>query len=120
MHQHCQQIIKQLEISNYQIIFEYVQVVNFQEILKHLQRIPHVETSLMLNILILVILLLVSGATSATAGRHFSFARRLKSWLRTSTSQRRFNTLAILNFYKEELDKFYLIELAKEFVENPP
>ena len=43
-------------------------------------------------------------------------ARRLKSWLRTSTSQRIFNSLAILNIHKEELDKIYLIEVAKEFV----
>ena len=108
------------EISIYQTIFEDVQVINFQEIVKHLQTIPHVERSLMPNILILVKLLLVSGATSATPERSFSLARRLKSWLRTSTSQRRFNSLAILNFHKEELDKISLIEVAKKFVESYP
>ena len=97
-----------------------MQVINFQEIVKHLQTIPHVERSLMPNILILVKLLLVSGATSATPERSFSIARRLKSWLRTSTSQRRFNSLAILNFHKEELDKISLIEVAREFVKNHP
>ena len=108
------------EIRIYQTIFEDVQVINFQEIVKHLQTIPHVERSLMPNILILVKLLLVSGATSATPERSFSLARRLKFWLRTSTSQRRFNSLAILNFRKEELDKISLIEVEKEFVENQP
>ena len=62
------------EISIYQTIFEDVQVINFQEIVKHLQTIPHVERSLMPNILILVKLLLVSGATSATPERSFSLA----------------------------------------------
>ena len=40
------------EISVYQTIFEDVQVINFQEIVKHLQTIAHVERSLMTNILI--------------------------------------------------------------------
>ena len=71
------------EINIYQTIFE------------------DVERSLMPNILILVELLLFRGATSATLERSFLLARRLKSWLRTSTSQCRFNSLAILNFHKE-------------------
>ena len=108
------------EISIYQTIFEDVQVINFQEIVKHLQIIPYVERSVMPNILILVKLLLVSGATNTTPERSFSLARRLKFWLRTSTSQRRFNSLAILNIHKEELDKISLIEVEKEFVENHP
>ena len=108
------------EINIYQTIFEDVQVINFQEIVKHLQTILHLELSLMPNFLILVRLLLVSGATSATLKMSFSLARRLKSWLRTSASQRMFNSLAILNIHKEELDRIYLIEVAKEFVENHP
>ena len=55
-----------VEIGICQTIFKYVQVINFQEIVKHLQTIPHVENSLMPNILILVKLLLFNGATSAT------------------------------------------------------
>ena len=63
------------------------------------------ETLLIPNVIKILKLLLVKGATSTTPERSFSTARRLKTWLRSTMSQKQFNTLAILNTHKELIDK---------------
>jgi hypothetical protein len=44
-------------------------------------------------------LLLVIPASSASAERSFSCLRRIKTWLNSTTSQSRLNSVAILNCY---------------------
>ena len=63
-------------------------------------------------------LVLVSAATSATPERSISLARRLKTWIRSSMLQKRFNSLALLSCHKELCDKLSLIEVANEFVDS--
>ena len=46
-------------------------------------------------------LLTVVPASSATAERSFSCLRRLKTWLRSTTSQSRLNSLALLNAHRD-------------------
>ena len=65
-------------------------------------------------------LVLICAATSATPERTFSQARGLKTWLRSTMSQKRFNSLAILSFHKEITDKISSIDVANEFVELKP
>ena len=78
------------------------------------------ERSLITNVIKLMKLALVGAATSATPERSFSLARRLKTWLRSTMSQKRFNSLAILSFYKEPTDKISLVNVANEFVASKP
>ena len=78
------------------------------------------ERSLIKNVIKLMKLVLVGAATSATPERSFSLARRLKTWLRSTMSQKRFNSLAILSFYKELTDKLSLVDVANEFVASKP
>ena len=61
-------------------------------------------------------LLHVSPATSATGGRSFSTARRVKTWLRANLFQKRFNNVAIMNAHKTRTDALRLIDVANEFV----
>ena len=63
---------------------------------------------------------LVSGATTATPERSFSMAIRIKTWLRSTMEQRRFNSLSILNSSKPLVDKLPLVKVANEFVEKHP
>ena len=63
---------------------------------------------------------LVSGATTATPERSFSMARRIKTWLRSTIKQQRFNSLSILNSSKVHVDKLPLDKVANEFVEKRP
>ena len=76
------------------------------------------ETLLIPNVIKILKLLLVNGATSATPERSFSTARRLKTWLRSTMSQKRFNTLAILNTHKELTDKICFVKVGNIFVES--
>ena len=61
-------------------------------------------------------LVFVGAATSATPERYFSLVRRLKTWLRSTMSQKHFNSLAILSFHKLFNDKVFLVDIANEFV----
>ena len=62
----------------------------------------------------------VRAATSATPERSFSLARRLKTWLRSTMNQKRFNSLAILSFHKEITDEISVVDAANEFVATKP
>ena len=54
--------------------------------------------------------------TSATAERTFSTLRRLKSYLRSTMSQKRLNHVILLHTHKERVDALDLLTIAKEFV----
>ena len=69
------------------------------------------------NIWTVVRIVLTSGATSATPERTFSMQRRIKTWLRSTMGQRRYNSLAVLNSHPDIVDKLSLIEVARRFTE---
>ncbi|KAK5874574.1 hypothetical protein PBY51_019510 [Eleginops maclovinus] len=61
-------------------------------------------------------LLLVVPCSSAEAERSFSALRRLKTWLRSSMSQKRLNNVAVCHIHQEHLDKLDLGEICQPFV----
>jgi len=63
----------------------------------------------------LVRLLPTIPCSSAEAERSFSSLRRLKTYLRNSTSQQRLNHLAVLHVHRERLDGIDNV-VAREFV----
>lgn len=66
---------------------------------------------------------MVNPATTATAERSFSLARRIKTWMRSTSTAARFNSLAILHGDKSETDSIDLINIANEFTsknKKPP
>ena len=64
----------------------------------------------------LVKLLLVSPASSAQAERSFSALRRLKTWLRSSMTEVRLNSVAVCHTHQQMLDSMDLTPLCSEFV----
>ena len=64
----------------------------------------------------LVRLLLVSPASSAEAERSFSALRRLKTWLRSTMTQLRLNSLAVCHVHQEILDVVDVDALLEDFV----
>ena len=54
--------------------------------------------------------------TSATAERSFSSLRRLKTYLRTTMSQKRLNHILLLHTHKVFTDELNIVEIAKEFI----
>lgn len=53
--------------------------------------------------------------TSATAERTFSTVRRIKNYLRTTMTQKRFNHVVLLHGHKHRTDQIDVEECAKEF-----
>ena len=61
-------------------------------------------------------LYLIIPLSSATAERAFSSLRRLKSYLRSTMTQKRLNHVVLLNTYKEQVDEISILDIAKEFI----
>ena len=70
------------------------------------------------NFIVICKLLLVDPATSATAKRSFSMARRVKTRLRANIKQQRFNNVALLHTHKARTDKIRLLDVANKFVQR--
>ncbi len=70
------------------------------------------------QVLVLLKLLLVCPVSSCECERSFSALRRLKTWLRTTMTQRRLNHISICHVHQEQLDNVNVHELAKLFVEK--
>ncbi len=62
-------------------------------------------------------LLLVVPASSAEAERSFSALRRLKTWLRSSMSQTRLNSVAVCHVHRERVYNLDKKKLCQEFVQ---
>lgn len=61
-------------------------------------------------------LLIVSPASSCEAERSFSALRRLKTWLRSTMSQKRLNHTLICHVHKNILQQIPNLDIAREFV----
>ena len=79
------------------------------------QVIPEVR-GLFAMVCILVRLLIVSPASSAKAERSFSALRRLKTWLRTTMTETRLNSIAVCHIYRVRIDELDIIPLMREFI----
>ena len=76
----------------------------FLDILDAVKSLDHNTSAMISEVTTICKLLLVNPAISATGERSFSAARRIKTWLRTNMSQRRFTHLALLNSHKTRTD----------------
>ena len=104
------------ELNLLPCLFKDSDVKNFHDIMKHLKSVKN-KCSIIQNVVKIVKIVLTNGATSATPERSFSMARRLKTWQRSTMSQRRFNSLAILSAHKDILDGLSLVDIANDFTE---
>lgn len=105
----------EVEIPIFRQLFKNSSVLCFTDVVDHLQNLTD-ERCLIPNVMIIIYILMVNPATSATPERSFSLARRIKTWQRATMSQRRFNSLAILNCHKDETDKIDLVSVGNDFV----
>ena len=88
---------------------------NLEDIKKVLVNFPE-QRNLLPNVTRVYMLLAINPATSATAERSFSLARRIKTWNRSAMMPKRFNSLSILNCHKTEVDNLDVLAVANEFV----
>jgi len=92
----------------------------FEDITRKIKTRSKEERGLIINVIKIIKLVLVGAATSATPERSFSLARRLKTWLRSTMTQKRFNSLAILSTHQLLTDGLSLVKFANEFVYAKP
>ena len=111
-------IIDHLEVEKDLLcaMFREEQIVCFQEVVNYIKKIDQAQRLLIPNIVVICKLLLVNPATTATAERSFSLARRIKTWMRSKMMAARFNSMAILHAHKNLTDSLNLRDVANEFV----
>ena len=88
---------------------------SFSDILEHLESLHPTKCALIPNLLTIVHLILINPATSCTPERSFSVARRIKTWLPSIMTTKRFNNLSILSIHKEITDSINLVGVGSEF-----
>ena len=106
------------QLPLFKLLFGENEAVFFDNILKRVTIFKPAERCLVGEVVTICKLLHVNPATSASAERSFSMARRLKTWLRCIMKQGRFNNLAILKCKKKRADMMSLVDIAKDFVLN--
>ena len=57
----------------------------------------------------------VNQASTATCERNFSCLRRVKTYLRSTMSQVRLNSLLLLDVYKDDVDKVNMLQIMQDF-----
>ena len=67
-----------------------------------------------MQVKIAIKLWLLAPATNAVSERSASAVRRICTYLRTRSSQERFNNCMVLSVYKDEVDKLDVIDIANE------
>ena len=85
------------------------------EIVKEFRNLPKWQQELMQQVKIAIKLWLLAPATNAVSERSASALRRICTYLRTRSSQERFNNCMVLSVHKDEVDKLNLIDIANEF-----
>ena len=91
-------------------------VNHFDDILKAMEETTSDTSLLFPNVMIVIQLLLINPATSATPERSLSVARRIKTWLRSCMTPPRFNALSFLHTQKDLVDGLDVISVANDFV----
>ena len=96
-------------------IFKDSKPVDFHDICKTLQAMDKDVRPMIKDIWTITRIFLTSGATSATLEHSFSMQRRIKTWLRSTMGQKRYNSLSVLNAHTDVVDKLSLVEVAERF-----
>ena len=99
-------------------MFKQYKVKTTADAVKILQEMNPETRGLFKDIETLVRLLLVVPVSSAEAERSFSALRRLKTWLRSTMTQKRLNGVAVCHIHQDRLDKLDRKDIAQQFVQG--
>lgn len=93
-------------------------LAHFDDVLSIRKVLSTNERLVMKNFIVIVKIMLVYGAITAVPEKSFSMTRRIKTWLLSTMTQRRYNALAILNSNKCPVDKLPLVKVASDFANS--
>jgi hypothetical protein len=86
------------------------------DIIDSVKSLSSAQRTIMSEVCTLVKLILVSPATNAVSERSASGLRRIKTYLRSTMSQQRLNSLMVLHVHKDKTDQLDLKLCLNEFV----
>ena len=101
-------------------MFESLKPVHFGGIVEKSKTISSQERVIINSVITIIKIVLTTGVTSATSEKSFSLARRVRTWLQPSMTQKCFKALAILHSHKDIIDKLSLVVIENDFVDNLP
>ena len=87
--------------------------LSINDIIKSLSQLSSAQQLAFSNVWVLMKILLVMPATNASSEHSFSGLRRIKTYLRTTMTQKRLNDLMVLNIHKEKTALLNLAVVAK-------
>ena len=108
----------EVECDVLRVMFNKGQPQHFKDVYTLLKEVDYSQFSLISNTIPICKLILINPATTATAERSFSPARRIKTWMRPNKLALRLNSVLIIYFYKLITDKLDLKAIANELISN--
>jgi len=91
-------------------------LTDLQSVVAYLKSLSIAEKEFYSEVIKVVKLILVMPATNAASERSFSALRRLKTWLRTTTTQSRLNWCMLLHIHKERNNALSLTSVGNKFI----
>ena len=85
------------------------------EIVKGFCNLAECQQELIQQVKIVIKLWLLTPATNAVSERSSSAVRRICTYLRTRSSQERFNNCMVLSIHKDKVDTLNLVDIVNEF-----
>ena len=95
-----------------------VKSFTISDIVAFLQKLDDAKKVLLPEVIKVGKLMLVMPATNAVSERSFSALKRVKTYLRATTTDTRLKNLMILHIHKSYTDNIDLIKVANEFLER--
>ena len=92
--------------------------MDMKAIMKYFKSTLPVYRTFYSEVIKLLKLILVMPATNAISERSFSALKRVKTYLRTTMTQRRLNHLMLLHVHIDKTDNIDLKEISDDFVCN--
>lgn len=104
-----------VQLDIFKMLMKNTKISCFSDVLNEVKSLDTAQKNMISEVIVICKLLQVNPATSTSAERSFSMARRVKTWLRANMSQKRFTHLALLNSHKSRTDRIRLVDVANEF-----
>ena len=91
---------------------------NIEDLISFLKRLDNSQKALLSQVVKIAKLILVMPATNAISERSFSALKRVKTYLRSTTTDSRLNNLLVLHIHKDAVDKLDLKTIANIFIDK--
>ena len=88
------------------------------DLIKLLQSFDQSQRTLLSEVVKIAKLLLVMPSTNAISERSFSALKRVKTYLRSTTTNLRLNNLMVLHIHTDSVDKMDLTQIGDEFIDK--